>query len=175
MPFRTLPAGYLEIGESAAEGAIRETWEEACAEVEVVSPFAQLDIPLIGQVSEELLFIYVEFLFFFQDFVHLVTKAFVFLWADLCNFPSKAEESPVFTRSRIIRMPTFCTWWYTVWFSGIFVNGSYFKIGMGFFQVLWPTTSIQLLDIILCLLWLQFAEDVKAGKLKFHYGTINKR
>lgn len=79
LSFRTLPAGYLEIGESAAEGAIRETWEEACAEVEVVSPFAQLDIPLIGQVSEELLFIYIEFLCFFQDFVHLVTKASVFL------------------------------------------------------------------------------------------------
>ncbi|PPS06523.1 hypothetical protein GOBAR_AA14124 [Gossypium barbadense] len=46
---RTLPAGYLEIGESAAEGAIRETWEETGAEVEVISPFAQLDIPLIGQ------------------------------------------------------------------------------------------------------------------------------
>ncbi|KAK6126853.1 hypothetical protein DH2020_039414 [Rehmannia glutinosa] len=45
----TLPAGYMEIGESAAEGAIRETWEEANAEVEVQSPFAQLDIPLIGQ------------------------------------------------------------------------------------------------------------------------------
>uniref|UniRef100_A0A5B7B3A1 Nudix hydrolase domain-containing protein n=1 Tax=Davidia involucrata TaxID=16924 RepID=A0A5B7B3A1_DAVIN len=45
----TLPAGYMEIGESAAEGAIRETWEEAGAEVEVLSPFAQLDIPLIGQ------------------------------------------------------------------------------------------------------------------------------
>lgn len=24
-------------------------------------------------------------------------------------------------------------------------------------------------------LWLQYAEDVKAGKVKFHYGTINKR
>ncbi|XP_041996711.1 nudix hydrolase 23, chloroplastic-like [Salvia splendens] len=45
----TLPAGYMEIGESAAEGAIRETWEEANAEVEILSPFAQLDIPLIGQ------------------------------------------------------------------------------------------------------------------------------
>ncbi|XP_031738511.1 nudix hydrolase 23, chloroplastic isoform X2 [Cucumis sativus] len=45
----TLPAGYLEIGESAADGAIRETLEEANAEVEVTSPFAQLDIPLIGQ------------------------------------------------------------------------------------------------------------------------------
>ncbi|KAJ0963863.1 hypothetical protein J5N97_028985 [Dioscorea zingiberensis] len=45
----TLPAGYMEIGESAVEGAMRETLEEACAEVEVISPFAQLDIPLIGQ------------------------------------------------------------------------------------------------------------------------------
>ncbi|XP_047170444.1 nudix hydrolase 23, chloroplastic-like isoform X2 [Vigna umbellata] len=45
----TLPAGYLEMGESAREGAIRETREEANAEVEVISPFAQLDIPLIGQ------------------------------------------------------------------------------------------------------------------------------
>lgn len=49
---RTLPAGYLEVGESTAEGASRETLEEACADVEIVSPFAQLDIPLIGQVSE---------------------------------------------------------------------------------------------------------------------------
>lgn len=54
---RTLPAGYMEIGESAAEGAIRETWEEANAEVEVLSPFAQLDIPLIGQVREKQPFI----------------------------------------------------------------------------------------------------------------------
>ncbi|XP_010265931.1 PREDICTED: nudix hydrolase 23, chloroplastic [Nelumbo nucifera] len=45
----TLPAGYMEIGESAAEGAIRETSEETGADVELVSPFAQLDIPLIGQ------------------------------------------------------------------------------------------------------------------------------
>ncbi|KAB1216456.1 Nudix hydrolase 23, chloroplastic [Morella rubra] len=45
----TLPAGYMEMGESAVEGAIRETWEEANAEVEMLSPFAQLDIPLIGQ------------------------------------------------------------------------------------------------------------------------------
>ncbi|XP_057836052.1 uncharacterized protein LOC131046345 isoform X2 [Cryptomeria japonica] len=45
----TLPAGFLEVGESAAGGAARETLEEACAEVEVVSPFAQLDIPFIGQ------------------------------------------------------------------------------------------------------------------------------
>ena len=58
--FRTLPAGYLEIGESAAEGAMRETWEEAGAEVEVVSPFAQLDIPLIGQVRMSCLLLFVR-------------------------------------------------------------------------------------------------------------------
>jgi 8-oxo-dGTP pyrophosphatase MutT (NUDIX family) len=40
----------MELGESAVEGAIRETWEEAQAEVHVEAPFAQLDIPRIGQV-----------------------------------------------------------------------------------------------------------------------------
>lgn len=45
----TLPAGYMELGESAVEGAVRETWEEANADVEVEAPFAQLDIPRIGQ------------------------------------------------------------------------------------------------------------------------------
>jgi 8-oxo-dGTP pyrophosphatase MutT (NUDIX family) len=50
---RTLPAGYLEIGESAVEGAARETLEEACALVEIHSPFVHLDIPLIGQVRKD--------------------------------------------------------------------------------------------------------------------------
>lgn len=50
---RTLPAGYLEIGESAVEGATRETLEEACAQVEILSPFAHMDIPLIGQVRKD--------------------------------------------------------------------------------------------------------------------------
>jgi len=45
----------MEIGESALEGATRETLEEACAEVEGLSPFAQIDIPRIGQVREILL------------------------------------------------------------------------------------------------------------------------
>ena len=31
----TVPAGFLEMGESTAAGAARETWEEANAEVEV--------------------------------------------------------------------------------------------------------------------------------------------
>ncbi|KHN02622.1 Nudix hydrolase 23, chloroplastic [Glycine soja] len=36
------------------EGAIRETREEANVDVEVISPFAQLDIPLIGQYVEDM-------------------------------------------------------------------------------------------------------------------------
>ena len=43
----------MEMGESAADGATRETWEEANAEVDILSPFAQLDIPLIGQVRKK--------------------------------------------------------------------------------------------------------------------------
>jgi ADP-ribose/FAD diphosphatase len=45
----TLPAGYMELGESCAEGAARETMEEANAAVEIASPYAHLDIPVIGQ------------------------------------------------------------------------------------------------------------------------------
>ncbi|XWS56183.1 hypothetical protein CRYUN_Cryun09bG0064500 [Craigia yunnanensis] len=95
----TLPAGYLEIGESAAEGAIRETWEEAGAEVEVVSPFAQLDIPRIGQDQNRLSALF-----------------------ELDNIPFDSLA-----------------------FSSIFVT----------------------LNL--------YIEDVKSGKVRFHYGTINKR
>jgi ADP-ribose/FAD diphosphatase len=45
----TLPAGFLELGESSFAGARRETWEEACARVEIVAPHAFLDVPHIGQ------------------------------------------------------------------------------------------------------------------------------
>lgn len=45
----SLPAGYLELGESSAAGAARETWEEARARVEVVAPFFHADVPAIGQ------------------------------------------------------------------------------------------------------------------------------
>jgi hypothetical protein len=40
--------------EFAIEGAIRETWEEPNAEVELL---LKLDIPLIGQVREKQFFI----------------------------------------------------------------------------------------------------------------------
>ncbi len=45
----TVPAGFLELGESTVQGAIRETLEEAGANVEVISPYAHFDIPHIGQ------------------------------------------------------------------------------------------------------------------------------
>jgi ADP-ribose/FAD diphosphatase len=45
----TLPAGFLELGESAVQGAVRETFEEAGARVRVIAPYAHFDIPHIGQ------------------------------------------------------------------------------------------------------------------------------
>lgn len=45
----TLPAGYVELGESVIDGAKRETWEEALAKVQNVAPYFHLDIPRIGQ------------------------------------------------------------------------------------------------------------------------------
>ncbi|OAY43109.1 nudix hydrolase 23, chloroplastic isoform X2 [Manihot esculenta] len=112
----TLPAGYLEIGESAAEGAIRETWEEASAEVEVVSPFAQLDIPLIGQT-------YIIFL------SRLKKPHF--------SPGPESSECRLFSLDEI------------------------------------PFDSLAFSSMLVTLNL--YTEDVKAGRPKFHYGTINKR
>ncbi len=46
----TLPAGYLENGETAAEGARRETWEEARARVRDLEPYGLFDLPFIHQL-----------------------------------------------------------------------------------------------------------------------------
>ena len=46
----TLPAGFMENGETTAEGAARETLEEAGADVAVDAPFAMVNIPHINQV-----------------------------------------------------------------------------------------------------------------------------
>jgi ADP-ribose pyrophosphatase YjhB (NUDIX family) len=48
--FWTLPAGFLENGESIAAGAMRETVEEAGANAAIEGLFAVLDVPRIHQV-----------------------------------------------------------------------------------------------------------------------------
>ena len=48
--FWTLPAGFLELGESTAEGALRETDEEAGARVELQGLFTVLNVVRVGQV-----------------------------------------------------------------------------------------------------------------------------
>jgi ADP-ribose pyrophosphatase YjhB (NUDIX family) len=49
--FWTLPAGYLELGESTEQGAIREAWEEARADLEIDQLLAVYSIPRISQVQ----------------------------------------------------------------------------------------------------------------------------
>jgi ADP-ribose pyrophosphatase YjhB (NUDIX family) len=46
----TLPAGFMELGETTAEGALRETIEEAGARVEMGELFTVLNIVRAGQV-----------------------------------------------------------------------------------------------------------------------------
>src|SRR5579863_4594688 len=49
--FWTLPAGYLELNESASAGAKREAWEEAQARIRIEGLLAIYDIPRISQVQ----------------------------------------------------------------------------------------------------------------------------
>jgi ADP-ribose pyrophosphatase YjhB (NUDIX family) len=46
----TLPAGFMENGESAADGALRETLEEACARVRLIAPYTLVSVPHIDQI-----------------------------------------------------------------------------------------------------------------------------
>ncbi len=48
--FWTLPAGFLELGESCADGAMRETVEEAGAHIELQGLFTLLNVVRVGQV-----------------------------------------------------------------------------------------------------------------------------
>ncbi|KAI5426867.1 nudix hydrolase 23, chloroplastic [Lathyrus oleraceus] len=112
----TLPAGYLEIGESAMEGAVRETREEANADVEVISPFAQLDIPLIGQT--------------YMIFLAKLKKPHF-------SPGPESSECQLFSLDDI------------------------------------PFNSLSFSSMVVTLSL--YVEDIKAGKPKFHYGTINKR
>lgn len=49
--FWTIPAGYLELNESTAEGAMREAREEAGAEIAIESLLAVYSVPRISQVQ----------------------------------------------------------------------------------------------------------------------------
>ena len=46
----TLPAGFMENSETAAQGAARETLEEAGARVELGAPFSLISVPRVNQV-----------------------------------------------------------------------------------------------------------------------------
>ena len=46
----TMPIGYMELGETTEQGAMREVWEEACAIAEVDGLLAVFSIPQISQV-----------------------------------------------------------------------------------------------------------------------------
>lgn len=49
--FWTLPAGYMENGETVQQGAAREAWEEACAKIEIRDLLAVYSLPRIDQVQ----------------------------------------------------------------------------------------------------------------------------
>jgi ADP-ribose pyrophosphatase YjhB (NUDIX family) len=46
----TLPAGFMELGETSAEGALRETEEEAGIRVELLDLYTLLNVARVGQV-----------------------------------------------------------------------------------------------------------------------------
>lgn len=46
----TLPAGFMENGETTAQAAVRETLEEACARIDIGELFSLVNIPHINQV-----------------------------------------------------------------------------------------------------------------------------
>lgn len=46
----TLPAGFMELGETTLEGAARETDEEAGAQIEMGALFSVMSVPKVGQV-----------------------------------------------------------------------------------------------------------------------------
>ena len=48
--FWTVPAGFMELGETVQQGAVRETWEEARARVELLAPYSMFNLPHVNQL-----------------------------------------------------------------------------------------------------------------------------
>ena len=48
--FWTIPAGFLELNETTAQGAKREVWEEACAKTNIIGLIGMYEIPRISQI-----------------------------------------------------------------------------------------------------------------------------
>ena len=48
--FWTLPAGFMELGESTGQAAMRETLEEAKARIELIDIYTMLSVPHVNQV-----------------------------------------------------------------------------------------------------------------------------
>jgi ADP-ribose pyrophosphatase YjhB (NUDIX family) len=46
----TLPAGFMENGETAGQAALRETMEEAGTRIELLEPFSMISVPHVNQV-----------------------------------------------------------------------------------------------------------------------------
>jgi len=46
----TMPSGYMELHETAEQGALREVWEEACARAEIDALLGVYSVPEISQV-----------------------------------------------------------------------------------------------------------------------------
>jgi ADP-ribose pyrophosphatase YjhB (NUDIX family) len=46
----TLPAGFMENGETVAQAAARETMEEAGARIDIGEPFSMISVPYVNQV-----------------------------------------------------------------------------------------------------------------------------
>jgi ADP-ribose pyrophosphatase YjhB (NUDIX family) len=48
--FWNIPAGFMEDDEKSEEGAAREVWEEAGAEIEIIQPYLIYNLPQANQV-----------------------------------------------------------------------------------------------------------------------------